>query len=54
MSIERVKSGSIPSDSKPLEDEVRGSVKFFKTAKKYGFMEMGDEEVDVFVHLKTL
>ena len=54
MSIERAKSDTIPSDSEPLEDEVRGSVKFFNTAKGYGFVEVGDEEADVFVHLKTL
>ena len=54
MSIERAKSESIPSDSKPLEDEVRCRIKFFNTAQGYGFVEVDDEEADVFVHLKTL
>ena len=54
MSIERAKSDTIPSDSKPLEDEVRGSVKFFNNTKGYGFVEVGDEEADVFADLKTL
>ena len=54
MSIKRAKSDKTPSDSEPLEDEVRGSVKFFNTAKGYGFADVGDEEEDVFVHLKTL
>ena len=54
MSIERAKSDTIPSDSTPLEDEARGSAKFFNTAKGYSFAEVGNEEADVFVHLKTL
>jgi len=54
ISIKWPKSDTIPSDSKPLEDEVRGSVKFFNTAKGYGFVKVGDEEADVFLHLKTL
>lgn len=54
MPIEPAKSDTIPSDSKPLEDKVRGSVKFFNTAKGYSFVEVDDAEADVFMHLKTL
>ena len=54
ISIKWPKSDTIPSDSKPVEDEVRSSVKFFNTAKGYGFVKVGDEEADVFLHLKTL
>jgi len=54
LSIERALSDTIPSDSEPLEGEIRGNVKFFNAAKGYDFVEVENEQADVFVHLKTL
>ena len=36
------------------EDEVQGVVKFFNSSKGYGFIEVGGDERDVFIHLRTL
>ena len=54
VALERAKSETIPKDTQPLSDEVIGTVKFFNPAKGYGFVDVGTDNTDVFVHLRTL
>lgn len=52
--IERQKAQTATEDEIPGENEVRGIVKFFNINKGYGFIEIGENQRDVFVHLRTL
>ncbi len=55
--IEREAPASLPSDTEPQENELRGIVKFFNPLKGYGFIEIegGDKtKSDVFIHSRTL
>ena len=54
LSIQRVQADSVPKNTAPGQDEVQGRVKFFNTFKGYGFIEIGHDQQDVFVHLRTL
>ena len=54
VAVERAKSETIPKDTAPLPEEVVGTVKFFNPAKGYGFVDIGNGDTDVFVHLRTL
>ena len=54
LAIERVKPKSVPADAELSENEVKGVVKFFNTYKGYGFVDIGADKRDVFVHLRTL
>ena len=48
------KAATATDDCELLENEVRGIVKFFNIEKGYGFIDVGQTERDVFVHLHTL
>lgn len=52
--MERAKPLSVATDAELQEHEVRGTVKFFNAYKGYGFVNIGENERDVFVHLRTL
>ena len=54
--VERDAPPSLPKDTEPRENEVRGRVKFFNPLKGYGFIEIldDDEASDVFIHSRTL
>ena len=54
LAIERAKPRSVAADTELQENEVRGTVKFFNAFKGYGFVNIGENERDVFVHLRTL
>jgi CspA family cold shock protein len=54
LSIQRVQADSVPKNTAPGQDEVQGRVKFFNTFKGYGFIEIGHDQQDVFVYLRTL
>jgi len=54
LAIERAKPVAIAADTMPKENEVRGTVKFFNSYKGYGFVNIGKDSRDVFVHLRTL
>ena len=47
---------SLPKDTPPKADEIRGVVKFFNPLKGYGFIEIVDDPdmSDVFIHSRTL
>ena len=47
---------SLPKDTPPDSDEIRGIVKFFNPLKGYGFIEVVDDPdmSDVFIHSRTL
>ena len=47
---------SLPKDTPPKADEIRGVVKFFNPLKGYGFIEIADDPdmSDVFIHSRTL
>ena len=47
---------SLPKDTPPDADEIRGIVKFFNPLKGYGFIEVVDDPdmSDVFIHSRTL
>lgn len=52
--IERERVAQVFHEEDIEENEVKGVVKFFNSAKGYGFIEIGGDERDVFVHLRTL
>ena len=52
--VQRQKAATATDDCELLENEVRGIVKFFNIEKGYGFIDVGQTERDVFVHLRTL
>ena len=52
--VQRQKAATATEDGELLENEIRGIVKFFIIEKGYGFIEVGESERDVFVHLRTL
>ena len=52
--IERQKARTAAEDELPAENEIKGIVKFFNINKGYGFIDIGEDERDVFVHLRTL
>ena len=52
--MERSKPLSVATDAEIGEHEVRGTVKFFNAYKDYVFVNMSENERDVFVHLRTL
>ena len=52
--VERAKPLSVAADAEIGEHEVRGTVKFFNAYKGYGSVNIGENERDVFVHLRTL
>lgn len=54
LSLERAKPESVAANTEPEENEVRGTVKFFNSFKGYGFVSVGDDQPEVFVHLRTL
>lgn len=54
LAVERAKPLSVATDAELQEYEVRGTVKFFNAYKGYGFVNIGENERDVFVHLRTL
>jgi len=54
LSIQRAQADSVPKNTAPGQDEVQGIVEFFNTFKGYGFIEVGQDQQDVFVHLRTL
>ncbi len=54
LAVERAKPLSVATDAELLEHEVRGTVKFFNAYKGYGFVNIGENERDGFVHLRTL
>lgn len=54
LGIERAKPKSVPLDTEPGENEVKGTVRFFSNYKGYGFVDIGEDERDVFVHFRTL
>ena len=52
--MERAKPLSVATDAEIGEHEVRGTVKFFNAYKGYVSVNIGENEQDVFVHLRTL
>ena len=52
--VQRQKAAIATEDCELQENEIRGIVKFFNIEKGYGFIEVGESERDVFVHLRTL
>jgi len=54
LAIERVKPKAASADDELRENKVRGVVKFLNTFKGYGFVDIGADKRDVFVHLRTL
>jgi CspA family cold shock protein len=54
LAVERAKPLSVAADAEIGEHEVRGTVKFFNAYKGYGYVNIGENERDVFVHLRTL
>lgn len=54
LAVERAKPLSVAADAEIGEHEVRGTVKFFNAYKGYGSVNIGENERDVFVHLRTL
>lgn len=54
LAVERAKPLSVATDAELQEHEVKGVVKFFNAYKGYGFVNIGENERDVFVHLRTL
>ena len=54
LAVERAKPLSVATDVELQDHEVKGVVKFFNAYKGYGFVNIGENERDVFVHLRTL
>ena len=54
LAVERAKPLSVAADAEIGEHEVRGTVKFFNAYKGYGYVNIDENERDVFVHLRTL
>ena len=54
LALERGKPLSVTTDAELQEHEVKGVVKFFNADKDYGFVNIGENVRDVFVHLRTL
>ena len=54
LAVERDKPLSVAKDAELQEHEVRGTVKFFNAYKGYGYVNIDENERDVFVHLRTL
>ena len=52
--MERAKPLSVATDAKIGEHEVKGTVKFFNAYKGYGSVNIGENERDIFVYLRTL
>ena len=54
--VSRKAPESLPKDTPPKQDEVRGIVKFFNPLKGYGFISVEDQPnmSDVFIHSRTL
>ena len=52
--VQRQKAATATDDCELLENEVRGIVKFFNIEKGYSFIDVGQTERDMFVHLRTL
>ena len=52
--VERAKPLSVAKDAELQEHEVRGTVKFFNASKGYGYVNIGENERDAFVHLCAL
>ena len=54
LAVERAKPLSVSTDTEIQAHEVKGIVKFFNADKGYDFVDIGESERDVFVHLRTL
>ena len=51
---QRSKEGEIRFDDKQKKKRLNGKVKWFSSAKGYGFIEREDEEKDIFVHFSAV
>jgi CspA family cold shock protein len=54
LAVERAKPLSVATDAELREHEVRGTVKFSMLTKAMASVNIGENERDVFVHLRTL
>ena len=54
LAVECAKPLSVAKEAELQEHEVRGTVKFFNAYKGYGYVNIGENERDVFVYLRTL
>ena len=54
LAVECAKPLSVAKEAELQEHEVRGTVKFFNAYEGYGYVNIGENERDVFVHLRTL
>ena len=54
LAVERAKPLSAGTDAELQEHEVKGVVKFFNADKGYGFVNIGENVRNVFLHMRTL
>ena len=54
LAVERAKPLYVSTDTEIQAHEVKDVVKFFNARKGYDFVNIGENERDVFVHLRTL